>query len=118
MGWANQRGYSPGKRHYYPEGFIITPGEVKTRADMPESEWRYYSYRPVVPALCGNVLQGTGYDYFKGDKPGHKYSGVSEVEQVNLNQRNLCSYCVKKFVNEVRPELLPAYQAMRTGVLS
>lgn len=116
MPWVNKDGYSPGKRHY-AAAVTRFEGEVKTR----EGVGTYHHFKDQAYGyLCGNgTSSASGYIFFnERGKRGHKYGGLSVVEQVNLNQRNLCSYCVKKFVNEVRPDLLPAYNAMKTGVVT
>lgn len=115
MPWVNANQYSPGKRHYV-ESVNHIPGDTIVK---PHGEYRYYTDQ-CGPSLCGNgIRSNTGYVYFTAEgKKGHSHGGLSVVEQVNLNQRNLCSYCVKKFVHEVRPDLLPAYNIMKTGVVT
>ncbi len=115
MPWVNRSGYSPGKRHY-ASSVTRFQTEVTTK---PHGVYHHFKDQAYGYLCQSSRTSESGYVYYTLEgKRGHAYGGLSVVEQVNLNQRNLCSYCVKKYVNEVRPDLLPAFNAMKTGVVT
>jgi hypothetical protein len=111
--WVNRKQYGPGKRH-----FFLIEGVVRD-TKPPIDRGRGYSASEFVestgkPAICSQIaMTNTGSQYFKDGKPVSEYGGLSVVENPNLNQRNLCSYCVKKYVIEINPDLEAAYNILK-----
>lgn len=108
MPWVNRDQYSPGKRHYY-RGEVVT-GEPKPTWRGPD--WIEYTQTMDGPALCGHTVTATVHSRVDGKYANGK---LSVVTKVNLMQRNLCSYCVAAYFREIRPDLRPAYLALKNG---
>lgn len=114
MPWVNRTGYSPGKRHF-TTGVLV---EDEPRPDYRPGVIRI-PQRMSEPSLCAEGrLTGERIARSDGGKEWANWGRLSIVDNVNLNQRNLCSYCVRKFVRDIRPDLLPAFNAMKTGVVT
>lgn len=121
--WVNENKYSPGKRHFIPDGVTRHQREVRER-----NGYRYEYFADVAngPTLCARAVYGTthhrqasGYVCYRPDgKRAHVSGGFSVKEKVNLLQSNLCSYCRKRYIAD-RPELKAAVEAVqRAQVMS
>lgn len=116
-GWVNVRGYTSGKRHYYPDATI-----TESESD-PDQHGRINVYQKIAGfALCREKVDGyktsRGFTRYtnRNGKVHDGWGAFSVVENPNLMQRNLCAYCLKKFFKEIRPDLLPVYEAMKSGL--
>jgi len=101
--WINEKGYSPGSRHYVETPIQYGKPTVAYGGRTDTSE-------RAGPALCGAIIHGTRSVH--GPDGKYTYGGLSVVPKVNLMQRNLCGYCVKRYI-EARPALAAAYEAIK-----
>lgn len=106
--WVNSKGYSPGSRHYAPNGVVATSG------------WESHIYnqeRRIVKAvgLCGRTVSAQETRDEETGRP-NRWHGISAVEKVNLMQRNLCGACIRRYL-DARPNLKAAYDALKNAEL-
>jgi hypothetical protein len=112
--WVNKDKYGPAKRHYFPIEEVIRVSDPNATREVKGALQHQFTETTGVKSLCGQMpLSNKGSYWIRDGKVTSKWGGLSAVANPNLNQRNLCSYCVKKYVTEVRPELAEAYNILK-----
>lgn len=115
--WVSRTGYSPGTRHWSPEGVT----RVWTKVVVKPGTGTYRYFRDTALAACGRTLRGgdysDGYEFTnENGKRGHTTGNLSSKKMVNLFQHNLCGRCMKAYV-KAHPEIQEAVDRIQRGLI-
>jgi len=96
--WVKTSGvYKSDKRHYYPDASFTFYDKGDDYRGFPHGVQKMDN-----PALCGALVSNSYYYLSSGTMQG----GLSIKYKVDIMQRNLCAYCVKKYMKANHPQLL------------
>lgn len=115
MPWA-KKAWNGGQRHYFDGPPSREPDKRepsrKRYGDTRDIRDVYFIERMPGAALCGATLFERATEVHVDGEIVRTFGGLSVKDKIDLMQRNICAYCLKKYLNE-RPELKAAMETMK-----